>query len=76
MLINERVTVGMVNNTPKYVLWNGRNHTITKLGFHHNFREGKVLYHIFSVSTPTSFMRLTLDSENLSWKLNEITDGI
>lgn len=65
----------MVNDTPKYVLWNGRSHTITKIGFHHEFREGRVLYHVFSVSTENSFMKLRLDSEALSWHLMEVSDS-
>jgi hypothetical protein len=72
MVINERVTVGMVNNTPKYVIWRGRNYTIQEIGLHHRFRKGKDLYHIFSVVASSIFMRLRFDSENLSWVLEEI----
>lgn len=76
MKVNEKVTVGMVNDAPKYVIWCGRNHTVTQVGFHHLFREGKTLYHVFSISTQTLFMKLILDSETLSWKLEETSDGI
>jgi hypothetical protein len=76
MWINEPVTVGMVNNIPKYVLWRGKNHLITQIGLHHHYREGKTLHHIFSVATSTLFMRLNFDTENLNWNLEEINDGI
>jgi hypothetical protein len=76
MLINENVTVGMVNNAPKYVVWKGRNYTITKIGLHHHFREGSTLYHIFSVVTDTLFLRLKLNTDNLLWVLEEIENGI
>ena len=76
MTINETVTVGIVNNAPKYVIWKGRNHVILKIGLHHIYHEGKTLYHIFSVLSGTVFMKLKLDTDNLSWKLEEISDAI
>lgn len=76
MTIDEQVTVGIINNTPKYVIWKGRNHTITQIGLHHTFREGKTLYHIFSVVAGTIFMRLKLNTDNLLWWLEEISDAI
>jgi len=75
MMIDEKVTVGMVNDIPKYVIWKGRSHTITKVGLHHHFREGSTLYHIFSVATNTLFLRLKLDTDNLIWRLEEIEEN-
>jgi hypothetical protein len=76
MIINEKVTVGMVNDTPKYVIWSGRSHNITKVGLHHLYRQGKTLYHIFSVVAGTLFMRLKFDTDTLCWTLEESEDGI
>lgn len=76
MKIDEKVTVGMVNNIPKYIIWKGRSHTITQIGLHHTFREGRTLYHIFSVVAGTIFMRLKFDTDFLSWKLEEISDDL
>jgi len=76
MTIDEKVTVGMVNDIPKYIIWNGRSHNITQVGLHHLFREGKTLYHIFSVTAGTMFMKLKFDTDTLSWKLEEIENGI
>jgi hypothetical protein len=75
MKIDERITVGM-SDSPKWVKWKDRIHKIEKVGLHHSFREGRVLYHIFSVSTKTLCMKLRLDTETLNWKLLEISDGI
>lgn len=75
MIIDEKVTVGMVNNTPKYVIWHGRSHTVIKIGFHHVYRKGKTLYHIFSVIADTIFMRLKFDTEVLNWTLEEIEEN-
>ena len=76
MIINEKVTVGMVNDIPKYVIWSGRSHNITQIGFHHVYRQGKTLYHIFSVVAGTLFMRLRFDTDALYWTLEESQDGI
>ncbi len=76
MVIDETVTVGIINNAPKYVIWKGRNYTVTKIGLHHYFRQGRTLYHIFSVLAGTIFMRLKLDTDSLLWKLEEISDGV
>jgi hypothetical protein len=76
MNIDESVSVGIVNNIPKYVVWKGRNYTVDKVGLHHTFSEGKILYHIFSVVAGTVFFRLKLNSENLLWRLEEVSDAI
>jgi hypothetical protein len=76
MIINEKVTVGMVNNIPKYMIWQNRSHTITKIGFHHVFHQGKTLYHIFSVITDSLFLKLKLNTGNLLWTLEETENEI
>ena len=76
MTIDERVTVGMVNDIPKYLIWKGRSHTITQIGLHHLFREGQTLYHIFSVTAGTMFMRLKFNTDTLGWILEETEDEI
>ena len=72
-VIDEKVKVGM-SDSPKWVKWKGRIHKIEKIGLHYTFREGRVLYHIFSVVTKTLFMKLRLDTETLGWRLMEISD--
>lgn len=76
MTIDEKVTVGMVNDIPKYIIWKGRSHNITKIGLHHHFRDGNTLYHVFSVLAGTMFMRLKFDTEVLSWRLEEIENEL
>ena len=70
--INEKVKVGM-SDSPKWVKWKNRIHQIEKVGLHHTFREGRVLYHIFSVTTNTLAMKLRFDTETLGWRLMEIS---
>ncbi len=73
--INEKVEVGL-NAFPKWVKWKNKIYKVEKLGLHHTYREGKTLYHVFSVSTKTLFMRLILDTDTLNWKLTDIENGI
>ena len=71
--INERVEVDGV--IPKFVIWRNRTYEIIKVGLHHTYRQGRTLYHVFSVSTKTSFLRLVLDTDNLHWVLEEISEN-
>src|SRR4030067_2886213 len=61
---------------PRTLIWKDRVYHVLKLGLHHKFRTGRVLYHVFSVSTETVYFKLVLDTENLHWKLEEISDGL
>lgn len=61
---------------PKWVVWNGRLYSIIKVGLHHTYYKGKILYHVFSVASKTLFFRLVLNTENLHWKLEEVSDGL
>ena len=72
MFVSEKVTVGMVNDTPKYLIWKGRSHNITKIGLHYKYFNGKTLIHVFSVCSDTLFMKLQFNTNNLIWNLMEI----
>ena len=60
---------------PKKVLFEGNEHLIKKVGFHHCYRDGRTLYHVFSVASDSMFFRLVLNTETLGWMLEEIADG-
>lgn len=80
--ISASVSVGMTFDSkkkkvvPKWVVWKGRLYPIVKIGLHHTFNRGRTLYHVFSVESKTLFFRLVLNTENLHWKLEEISDGM
>jgi len=80
--INEPVSVSSIHNyktksvVPKSLIWRGRIHHLLKLGLHHKYRNGRTLYHVFSVSSSSLYFRLVLDTENLQWRLEEISDGL
>lgn len=73
--LDEKVEVAM-STEPKWVRWKNRIYKVEKVGLHYTFREGRVLYHIFSIITKTLFMKLRLDTETLKWRLEEVSDGI
>ena len=76
------VSVGFVFDSAKrkmllkWLVWNGRMYPILKIGLHHTYRRGRTLYHVFSVASKTLFFRLVLDTDNLHWRLEEISDGL
>jgi len=74
--IAEKVVVGLVSGLPKWLIWRERRYQIEKIGLHHTYREGRTLYHVFSVVSDTLFLKLRLDTENLTWCLEEVDNGI
>lgn len=76
MFVSEKVTVGMVNDIPKYIIWKGRSYNITKIGLHHKYFNGKTLIHVYSVITDTLFMKLQLNTNNLIWNLMEVSGNM
>lgn len=61
---------------PRIMEWNNRIYKFSRLGFHHVTNQGKKLIHVFSVTDETSTYKLEFDTENLSWTLAEIADGL
>lgn len=73
--INESVSVNLTNAIPTSLCWNRREYTITKIGLHHTIREGRTLFHIFSVTDGTTFFKLKFGTETLGWKLLEVAEN-
>ncbi|MFA6249931.1 MAG: hypothetical protein WC686_00315 [Candidatus Shapirobacteria bacterium] len=61
---------------PVKLVWDGHEHVITKIGFHHTYWQGRTLYHVFSVASPSMFFRLVLNTQNLFWILEEVSDDL
>lgn len=57
------------------IRWKGKEYTIKKLTYHHKVWKGRTRLHKFAVSTETYDFRLTYDTENLFWILEEVSDG-
>lgn len=79
--IHERVSVialcpGSGRAVPVKVQWRGRVYHITQLGHHHTVRQGRTLFHVFSVISGGSALRLRMDTETLVWELEEIDSSL
>lgn len=82
--INENVSVIMVYSAskrmalPHLIGWQNREYKVGKIGYHHKIYEGKVLKHIFEITDKDESMwfRLVLDTSNLHWKLEMVSDGL
>lgn len=61
---------------PASVVWAGRTYPIIKVGLHHKFHDGKTLFHIFSVVSNNIFFRISLNTDNLFWRMQEVSDGL
>jgi len=79
--IQAPISVALVYNhkmrevKPVKVLWEGRSYSITRIGLHHTVRQGRTLFHVFSVESELLFFRLVLNTESLSWTVEEVADG-
>ncbi len=61
---------------PIQIQWNNRDFRVEEIGMHYQFLKGKKLYHVFSVSSKGMFFKLVLNTENLFWNLEEVSDGL
>lgn len=61
---------------PFFLKWDGRGYRITSVNLHHTYRSGPTLFHAFSVSTKSMSFKLVLNTKNLFWTVEQITDGI
>lgn len=81
--INEEVSVVMYYSarqrraTPHLISWSNKEYSVGKLGYHHTVKDGQTLHHIFEVldKEGTIWFRLNLDTSNLHWNLEAVSDG-
>lgn len=79
--IQEKVSVSMFYDRdtkkvmPYLMKWHGTLYRLTILGFHHKYREGRTLVHIFSVSDGNMSFKLKFDTDSLHWTLERVSDG-
>jgi hypothetical protein len=62
---------------PHIISWGGKEYAVGKIGFHHTVRHGDTLHHIFELvdGDEQLWMRLNLDTSNLHWMLEVVSDG-
>lgn len=82
--INEEVSVVMYYSArrrmalPHLINWKNRDYVVGKIGYHHTTRDGQTLHHIFELTDKESslWFRLNLDTSNLHWVLEAVSDGM
>lgn len=80
-IINQKVSViTLYNKTnglnmPVRLRWQEKVYCLTKLGYHHKYKQGKTLIHVFSVSNKDLAFRLEFNTDTLAWTLTEVSDG-
>jgi len=82
-VINKEVSVAMSFNAikrtalPYLISWQNRDYKVGTIGYHHTIKDGTVLHHIYELtdSENTLHFRLNLDTSNLHWVLEAVSDG-
>ena len=80
-IVHEKVSVISSYNRengevfPRKMRWQGRDITFTEMPYFYKKREGRNIVHIFHVTNGVMDFKLRLDTDNLHWMLEEVTDG-
>ncbi len=61
---------------PRWMIWSGKLRAVNKVGLHHTYKKGRTLYHVFSVTSNSTFFRLILNTDNLHWEVEQISDNL
>lgn len=61
---------------PKVILWNQKIYKLNKNGYHHTVKNGTILYHVFSSAMDDLCFKLVLNTKDLSWRLEELSDDL
>ncbi len=81
--INEEISVVMYFSAKKKVVqpyllnWQNRDYQVGEIGYYHSYMEGRDRQHIYELVDKDQGMwfRLRLDSANLHWTLEAVSDG-
>jgi len=62
---------------PYVISWHNKDYTVGTIGYHHTIYSGKTRHHIFELvdTEHTLWFRLNLNTDNLHWTLEEVSDG-
>lgn len=61
---------------PLSLVWGHHEYSVSQVGLRHTYRNGNTRHHIFSVVGGNLFFRLNLNADNLTWTLEEVSDGL
>ena len=75
-ILNDRVEVTVEFKGhrvhPKIIYWDKHEYMMPQINLVHSAREGQSRIFYFSVSDPSTFMKLRFDTERMEWRLIEI----
>ena len=61
---------------PLSLKWGRHEYSVSQVGLRHTYRDGITRHHVFSVVGGNLFFRLNLNTDTLSWTLEEVSDGL
>ena len=61
---------------PALLRWDGVEYKIKKVGLHYTYRNGKTLFHVYTVSSSDMSFKLVLNTDNLFWMVEQVSDGL
>jgi len=82
--INEEVSVVMYYSSkqrtakPHLLSWQNKDYPLGKVDYHHVITDGRTPHHIYEMcdKEQTIWFRLNLDTSNLHWLLEAVSDGL
>lgn len=83
-IIHQEVSVVLYFNAhqqtaqPYLIKWQNQEYYVGKIGYHHRVKIGQELHHIYELTDKNSslWFRLNLNTNNLHWLLEAISDGL
>jgi hypothetical protein len=62
---------------PHLISWQNKEYQVGEIGYHHKFREGRTLFHIYELTDTENslWFRMKLNTDNLHWIVEAISDG-
>lgn len=60
---------------PFKLKWHDKEYQISHVDYHHKYKDGNSLIHVFSATDGTNFFELKYNSEDLSWMLGNVSDN-
>jgi hypothetical protein len=81
--IDEEVSVVMYYSAakkyacPHIINWRNKQYDVGKIGYYHKIKDGVTIHHIYELvdKSESLWLKLDLNSDNLHWKLEAISDG-
>ncbi|MCU0667037.1 MAG: DUF3876 domain-containing protein [Patescibacteria group bacterium] len=81
--INQEVSVISVFSSrlqtakPHLISWQNKDYKVGEIGYHHKIYSGRICHHIYELTDQdqTLWFRLSFNTDNLRWVLEEISDG-